>query len=385
MYNTYMDWFTNPRQGEAKKLISLLPGGTKRDQIIQELMRLGADAVLPLIDALQTQDLDLLAIYQQILARNPAASPELIKALRSAHPLIRGRVAEVFAINKDKNALPALVEALHGEFFTVRARAALALASIGDARILPELLPLLKDREDEVRIAACKALEKFQDQSTFDELANVALDDLKIEVRQAAVKALGSSRNPAAIPFLMEALRDSFWWFEREQVTRELLATIENMGEPVVEPLIEALADREKTVRKFAIMILGNLRDPRAIEEIGMALYDLHHEVSRAAALALAQFGAPAIDVLVEALSHPEAGVREHAVFGLGKAHDERVAPFLIEMLYDRDSTVKRQAIQALGDLKDVRAIPALQEVAASRVDRELAILAKEVVSKLVL
>ncbi len=385
MYNIFMDWFTNSKQGEAKKLISLLPGGTKQDQIMQELIHLGMDAVSPLMEALQTQDLNLVAIYQQILARIPAASPELIKALRSAHPLIRGRVAEVFGINKDKNALPALIEALHGEFFTVRARAALALANIGDDRVIPELLPLLRDREEEVRIAGCIALEKFQDSSIFDELANVALDDTKIEVRQAAVKALGSSRNPLAIPFLMEALRDSFWWFEREQVTRDLLTTIENMGEPVVEPLIEALGDREKTVRKFAIIILGNLRDPRAIEEIGMALYDLHHEVSQAAALALAQFGAPAIDVLAEALTHPESGVRERAILGLGKIHDERVAPFLIEMLYDRDSTVKRQAIQALGDLKDVRAIPALQEVAASRVDRELAILAKEVVSKLVL
>ena len=385
MYNIFMDWFTNSKQGEAKKLISLLPGGTKHDQIMQELIHLGKDAVSPLMEALQTQDLNLVAIYQQILARIPSASPELIKALRSAHPLIRGRVAEVFGINKDKNAVPALLEALHGEFFTVRARAALALANISDVRVIPELLPLLKDREDEVRIAACVAIEKFQDPATFDELANVALDDTKIEVRQAAVKAMASSHNPKAIPFLMEALRDSFWWFEREQATCELLATIESMGEPVVEPLIEALGDREKTVRKFAITILGNLRDPRAMEEIGMALYDLHHEVSRAAAEALAQFGAPAIDVLAEALTHPEAGLRERAILGLGKIHDERVAPFLIEMLYDRDSTVKRQAVHALGDLKDVRAIPALQEVAASRVDRELAILAKEVVSKLVL
>ena len=379
MYNIFMDWFTNSKQGEAKKLISLLPGGTKHDQIMQELIHLGADAVSPLIEALQTQDLNLVAIYQQILARIPAASPELIKALRSAHPLIRGRVAEVFAISKDKNALSALVEALHGEFFTVRSRAALALANIGDARVIPQLLPLLKDREDEVRISACNALEKFQDPSTFDELANIALDDLKIEVRQAAVKALGSSRNPAAIPFLMEALRDSFWWFEREQVTRELLATIENMGEPVVEPLIEALGDREKTVRKFAITILGNLRDPRAIEEIGMALYDLHHEVSRTAAEALAQFGAPAIDVLVEALSHPESGVRERAVFGLGKIQDERIAPYLIEMLHDPDPLIKRQAVLSISELRDKRAIPALQEVAASRVDRELAALAKQV------
>lgn len=378
-----MDWFSNSKQGEAKKLISLLADATKREYAAQELIRLGADAVPPLMDALQTQDLNLLAIYQRILARIPAASPELIKALHSAHPLIRGRVAEIFAIRKDKNAIPTLLEALRGEFFTVRARAALALAAIGDARVIPELLPLLKDREDEVRIAACVAIGTFRDPSTFDELANVTLDDTVIEVRQAAVKALGASRHPAAIPFLLEALRDSFWWFEREQATQDLLTAIENMGEPVVEPLIGVLGDREKTVRKFAITMLGNLRDLRAMDEIGMALYDLHHEVSEAAALALSQFGAPAIDVLAEALTHPEAAVREHAILGLGRIRDERVAPFLIEMLHDRDPVVKRQAILSIGELRDVRAIPVLQKLAADRTDRELATLAKEWIEKL--
>lgn len=383
MYNTGMDWFTNSGQSEAKKLILQLGDATRRDRAAQELIRLGADAVPPLMDALQTQDLNLLPVYQHILARIPAASPVLIKALGSAHPLIRGRAAEIFAINKDKTAVPALMDALHGPYFTVRARAAIALSNMGEAQALPELLPLLKDPEDEVRIAACISIGRFQDPSTFDELANVLLDDQKIEVRQAAVKALGGSHNPAAIPFLMEALRDSFFWFEREQASRDLLSAIEGMGEPAVEPLIEALGDREGTVRKFAALTLGKLRDIRAIEELGMTLYDLHHEVSQAAAEALADFGEPAVGVLGEALRHPEVGVREHAVIGLGKIQDVRVAPLLIEMLSDPDRDVQRQVVQALGGLQDDRAKRALQEVAANRANRELSTLAKQLLATL--
>ena len=378
-----MNWLSNPKQGEAKKLIAILADTSRRERAAQDLIRLGADAVPSLIEALQTQDLSLLPVYQQILARIPAASPELTKALKSAHPIIRGRAAEIFAISKDRNAIPVLVEALHGEFFTVRARAATALANIGDARVLPELLPLLKDNEDEVRIAACAAVGKFRDPSTFDELANVTLDDTKIEVRQAALKALGDSRDPAAIPFLMEALRDSFWWFEREQSVRDLLTAIQNMGTPVVEPLIEALGDREGTVRKFAAMVLGNLGDVRAMEELGMAVYDLHHEVSQVAALALARFGAPAIDLLAEALIHPEATVREHAILGLAQIRDARVVPFLIEMLHDPDPNVKQQAILSLAQFGDARAIQPLQEVASDRTNREIAALAKEAIEKL--
>ncbi|NWF64024.1 MAG: HEAT repeat domain-containing protein [Chloroflexi bacterium] len=346
------------------------------------MIRLGADAVSPLLDALQTQDLNLLAIYQQILAQIPAASPQLTQAIRSAHPLVRGRVVEVFAINKDKTAIPTLLEALRGEFFTVRARAALALANMGDASVLPDLLPLLRDREIEARIAACAAVGRFHDPATFEDLANVLLDDPIIEVRQAALKALGDSCHPAAVPFLMEALRDSFWWFEREQAVQDLLAAIEKIGDPVVVPLIEALSDREKTVRKFAAMILGNLRDIRAIDELGMTLYDLHHEVGQAAAEALAQFGAPAVAVLAEALSHPEAAVRGHAIRGLGRIRDERVTPYLIEMLQDPDQGVRRQAIESLAKLRDPRSILALQEAAANRADRGMAELAKETLRK---
>mgnify|MGYP001561696569 CR=1 FL=1 len=174
-----MNWLTGGALGETKRLIALLVDSTKRDSAAKELIKLGADAVPALIDALQTQDPGLLLSLQQILARIPSASPHLIKTLGNAHPILRGRAAEGFAMSKDKTAIPALLEALKGEYYTVRSRAALALGNIGDARVLPALYPLLKDKDDEVRMAACTAIGKFRDPSTFDEITNVLLDDLK--------------------------------------------------------------------------------------------------------------------------------------------------------------------------------------------------------------
>lgn len=374
-----MNWLTGSKQSEARKLILQLADSGRRDAAAQELIKLGEGAVPVLLDALQTQDLNLLLIYQHILARIPSASPHLIKTLGSAHPILRGRAAEVFSISKDKTAIPVLLEALKGEYYTVRSRAALALGNIGDARVIPALFLLLKDKEDEVRMAACAAIGKFSDPSTFDEITNVLLDDPKIEVRQSAAKALGETKHPAAIPFLMEALRDSYWWYEKEQAALVLLNAIEIMGFAVVEPLIEALGDKEATVRKFSALVLGNLRDIRAIEELGMAVYDLHHEVSRSAAEALAKFGAPAVGVLSEALRHPEAAVRQHAIIGLGKIQDARVAPLLVEMLNDPERIVQKQAMQSLGGLKDERAVSALKEIASQRADREMSALAKQI------
>ena len=373
-----MNWLTGGKTGEAKRLITHLSDTTKRDQAAQELIRLGADAVPSLLEALQTQDLNLLPLYQRVLARIPSATPILIKLLASAHPIIRGRAAEVFSINKDRAAVPALLEALQGEYFTVRSRAALALGKIGDAKALSFLLSALKDPEDEVRIAACLALGLFKDPSTFDNITNVLLDDPKIEVRQAAAKALGNTEHPAALPYLMEALHDSYWWFEREYAAVDLLQAIEKMGSAAVDPLIRALEDKEGTVRRFAATLLGKLGDPRAIEPLGMALYDLHHDVGKASAESLAKFGASAAGVLIEALSHPEMWIRIHAISALTSVKDPRVAPVLIEMLNDPEREVKKQIIAALGELKDTRVLPALQEIASNRADRELSMLAKQ-------
>lgn len=378
-----MNWLTGSKQGEARKLIAQLADATKRERAAQDLIRMGPDAVQSLIEALQTKDENLLPLYQQLLARIPSATSALVKILNEAHPILRGRAADIFAISKDRAAIPTLLDALQGEYYTVRSRAALALGKIGDRKVMPALLIALKDKEGEVRSAACLALGLFREPSTFDEITNVLLDDPKIEVRQAAARALGNTQHAAALPYLMEALHDSFWWYEREYAAGDLLSAIEKMGTAAVNPLINALGDKEGTVRKFAAILLGKLGDPRATEPLGMTLYDMHHEVGKASAESLARFGAPAIGVLVEALSHPEMWIRIHSVLALSKIKDARIAPILLQMLNDPDREVKKQVIRSLGELKDPRTLPALQEIASNRADRELHTLAKEVISKM--
>jgi HEAT repeat protein len=377
-----MNWITGGKQAEAKRLLTQLADVTQRDHAAQELMRLDADSVPVLIEALQTRDLNLLPVYQQVLARIPSASPLLIKVFSTAHPIIRARIADVLGVRKDKSAVPVLLDAMSGEYYTVRARAAIALGRIGEKQALEPLLNALKAAEDDVRIGACLGLGYFKDPSTFDDITNILLDDPKIEVRQAAAKALGSTGHPAAMPYLMEALHDSYWWYEREVAAGDLLTAIEKMGDAAVEPLIEALKDKEGTVRKFAAVLLGRLKDPRSIEPLGMALYDLHHDVGKVAAEALVNFGTASFEVLVEALDHPEMWIRIHTVDILPGIVEPRVALVLLEMLKDPEREVKIHVIAAMGELKDRRTVPALQEIMAQRGDRELHALAKDALSK---
>jgi len=372
-----MSWLTGGKQGDAKRFITQLADANKRDKAAQELIRLGADAVPTLIDALQTRDPNLLLIYEQVLARIPSASQELTRTLSTAHPILRARAADILGLRKDKTAVPNLLDALKGEYYTVRARAALALGRIGDKRAIDPLLTALKDTEDDVRIGACLGLGFFKEPSTFDEITNILLDDPKIEVRQAAAKALGNTGHPAAVPFLMEALRDPYWWFERETAAGDLLNAIERMGDAALEPLIEALKDKEGAVRKFAAILLGRMGNPRAIEPLGMALYDLHHDVGKASAEALVNFGVNSFEVLVEALEHPEMWIRIHSVDVLPKVREPRVALVLLEMLKDPEREVRKHVMDAMGVLGDPRTRTALQEIMANRADRELHALAK--------
>ena len=379
-----MNWLTGSKLGEARKLVNQLKDASKRGRAESELLRLGAEAAPALVEALQTKDQELLPLYQQLLARlGVAATPALAHSLLNDHPLVRGRVAEVLAQTKDPKAVPALLNALRGKYYTVRARAAKALGAIGDKQAIQPLLEALSDNEPEARIGALIGLGYFKDPTTFDRMADPLLDDPEIAVRQAAAQALGSTKHPQALPYLMVALSDPFWWYEREQEAEGLLKAIEGMGTVAVDRLLEALHDNEGTVRRFAATLLGRIGEPRAIEPLGMALYDTHFGVGKAAAESLAGFGSPGLKLLAEALHHPETWLRQHAIFGLTLSGDRRIVPAILEMLNDPEREVQKQAIQSLGELKDPRALPALQAIAIDRRDREFSSLAREAIEAL--
>jgi HEAT repeat protein len=371
---------------KARRLVQQLDDKDpqKRQQALQGLRELGVIAAPELIEALHSRRPTLPSLAAALLVEiGPSATPALSDGLLDEDPEIRARCAHILAQTRDPLAVPALLRTIQDKYFTVRGKATMALGEIHAPETLQALVEMLSDPEPEVRASALQAVCRYCNPATFDQIADLLLEDPSIEVRQAAAKALGETRLPEALPYLAVALRDSFWWFEREGAIVPLLDAFLCIGEPSVDPLIEALHDTEGTVRSIAAGLLGRLGDRRAIEPLEMALYDMHSEVGQTAAVSLAGFGDDGLKILADASHHPEAWLRQHAVRGLTLSKDKRIVTVLLQLLEDPERNVVRLVIQSLGELGDNRAIPALQTYAADRSDREFSSLARQAIEEI--
>jgi hypothetical protein len=157
----------------------------------------------------------------------------LLQALRSRNKHIRLGVMEALGEIKAREAVQPLTDALRDTDNEVRWEAALALGEIGDDLAIPSLVEALKDRDRFVRYGAAVALDKFQWQPDTDTLhaylhlgkqewkemvgigeaaiepLGVALTDPDSEIREKAVKALGSIGSDKAIPAVYHSLSDA--------------------------------------------------------------------------------------------------------------------------------------------------------------------------------
>lgn len=124
-----------------------------------------------------------------------------------------------------------------------------------------------------------------------------------------------------------------------------------NLGEPAVEPLMQALMDEHWDVRRRAAWALGNIGDT-AVKPLILALRDERWDVRRKAAWALGNIKAPkAIEPLIHALRDERADVREQAAWALGNIRDFEAVEPLIRALTDENSGVRREAARSLAVL----------------------------------
>ncbi len=154
------------------------------------------------------------------------------------------------------------------------------------------------------------------------------------------------------LPQLISALSD-----EDTDVRQNAIIALGNLGDPrAVEPLISALSDEDTDVRQNAIIALGKLGDSRAVEPLIAALKDADPFMRSRAAFALGEIeDSRAIEPLIDALKDEDRLMRFSAVDALNQLDDQRVIELLIAALKDADPFMRSRAAFALGKLDDSR------------------------------
>jgi hypothetical protein len=220
------------------------------------------------------------------------------------HSLLRPRIPDIEAM-KGRRDIPGLIAALRHPETDVQWRAAAALGSFGPDAI-QELFGGLSTRNRAVKLGIIEALGEIRDPLAVEPLIR-NLRDASAEVRWEAALALGEIGDGRATGPLLPGLRDpdryvrygtalalgKLGWTPAndEEKGYRLLglqdwAGLAALGPPAVPALGLALRDRERTVRRRAVEILGEIGDRAAIPAILRGLRDPDDEVRWQAVLA---------------------------------------------------------------------------------------------------
>ncbi len=169
-----------------------------------------------------------------------------------------------------------------------------------------------------------------------------------------------------------------------------LIVTVEDVTERLERerelsmPMLDALSDKDWTVRREAVKEVSQRAAPEAIAALLQSVAENHHDPAllNSALQVLAASDVDTLSPLLELLQGPDSDLRMQAALALGEQRDIRAAGALVTALKDEDTNVRYHAIEALGKLKVVDAVDALVEIAESK-DFFLAFVALEALAKI--
>ncbi|MFC2134439.1 HEAT repeat domain-containing protein [Bacteroidota bacterium] len=319
-----------------------------------------------------------------------------------------------------------LIKVLRSDTNQTEARSKLSeLAEKKDARLITPLTTIVEVGNRYARIAAVEMFGYYDDKKVFKSLVK-ALSDADEAVREGAIESLGKIGNTHAINPIKKCI-DSFaydsWTRKRaESVLEKLRASslaktadeateqsdesenikslikslanpykedeakeeLKKIGAPAVEALIVSLKSKNHSISGPVADLLGEIKDPRAIEPLIDAMDDNFH-----ARYALEEFGDLCVEPLIAVLKGEQKEKMENAAKILGNLKDNRAVEPLINLLGDskldyylqsalkeigtpaveplisvlgsKDSAVRKNAAEILGEIGSKKGLKALK------------------------
>ncbi|MEQ8224800.1 MAG: HEAT repeat domain-containing protein, partial [Candidatus Eremiobacterota bacterium] len=174
-----------------------------------ELIKLGEEAFHLFIEHLnyvpKSWDLACKSAHALGIIGDKRAVVPLVEVLKFNNLRVNIRAAEALGKIGDRRAFVPLMELLKEEKdLELQIKVVEALGKIGDERAVDVLCHKLKESEPELRLAAVKSLAYLSSSASIEALMDIIKNDKNLEIKRLAVKALGSIKNPVAVPFLVE-------------------------------------------------------------------------------------------------------------------------------------------------------------------------------------
>lgn len=352
------------RIGDARAVEHLVLASEDQDQgvsraAVDALGQIGAPAVEPLLQLLTIEDwgvgrqaVDALAKIDdpqsiELFARAMSHSEERIRsAARSRLEKIGDRAVESLT-----RELQAGDEGTHWEFV-------LALGRIGGSKVTEHLVSALRHQSASVRSTAATALGRNGDPETIAALVN-ALGDENRWAQSSVVGALEQMGEPAVGP-LVQALSD-----DQGIVRQAAKQTLGQIGLPAAEALLKALEHEKPLVRQSAVEAFGHMAEMQA-RGAGGQRQSKDAAVGGVTPAVCHEISALALQPLIRKLEDEQLSVRRAAVMALGQFGDRNAVVPLIEVLETAEWKLRYEATVALGKIADPKAVPSLIKALAN-------------------
>ncbi len=235
--------------------------------------------------------------------------------------------------DSDSQILEQLVEGLGDPRGLVRLRFAETLGEIGEAAT-PFLIKSLANHENVVvRRAAAKTLTIIGDPSAVPTLLNSFLNDPDTVVRSSSAGALAKT-GEASVPALLEILGDDN---KSQDIKGHAAWALAFIGSEGADYLYKALDSASLDVRCAVIGAIGHVAQEQSDEK--------------------------SCNLLVSALTDPEAIIRAEAATALAQVNYPPAVSHLILALQDVDLDVRKAAINSLGKMGNPIALESLQNL----------------------
>jgi HEAT repeat protein len=186
------------------------------------------------------------------------------------------------------------------------------------------------------------------------------LQDPDSLIRQKAAEGLGIPGNYASVMPLIEALND-----EVAEVRQEAVRALGTIQDPrSVDAIIQLiLKDDSVAVIMSGAQALVNIEDQRGLEALAELLlrgvYDIAVQIASFPSLIKNK---TVVNMLIQAMDHPNEIVRRQVAFVLGDIPNKTSVDVLIQSLSDADGEVKTNSASSLGRIGSKRALPELYQ-----------------------